>query len=69
MTAKRKSNLLSDYHRRQLRRAEKLIRRIGTVADFGLKLAVILGAIFLFYRIVPAFLPGGAIEQLMGGAR
>lgn len=38
-------------------------------ADRLLKTAVILAAVYLFVTIGVAFLPGGAVERVCGGAR
>jgi hypothetical protein len=37
--------------------------------DRLLKAAVILAAIYLFITIAMAFLPGGAVERVLGGGR
>jgi hypothetical protein len=43
--------------------------RVGHLCDFWLKVAVIGAVVYLALEIVPAFLPGGAVDQVLGGAR
>jgi uncharacterized membrane protein len=53
----------------QLRRMAEALRRTSNICDFWLKVAVIAAVIYLAAEIVPAFLPGGAVERIFGGAR
>jgi hypothetical protein len=50
-------------------RAFRALRRVGHSADWILKVAVILGTLYLLIRIGMAFLPGGAVERVLGGLR
>jgi hypothetical protein len=44
-------------------------RHICGVCDLWLKVAVCLAALYLFVEIAVAFLPGAAVERVLGGAR
>jgi hypothetical protein len=53
----------------QLRRMAELLRRTCSICDLWLKVAVIAAALYLAASILPAFLPGGAVERIFGGGR
>jgi hypothetical protein len=43
--------------------------RVACASEWIFKLAVILGVLYLSIRIGSAFLPGGAVERVLGGLR
>jgi hypothetical protein len=51
----------------QLRRLTNFVFRADEIVCNGVKLFVILAALYLVWEIVPAFLPGGAVDQVLGG--
>jgi hypothetical protein len=51
----------------QLRRITELIFRSESVCDLCLKVVTIAIAIYLAVEIGAAFLPGGAVERVLGG--
>ena len=53
----------------QLRRMSARLTRWGRVCSRTLDAAVVLVAIYLLVEIGRAFLPGGAVERILGGAR
>ena len=53
----------------QLRRAAAWIIHACDIADMILKVAVSATVVFLTIEIAWAFLPGGAVERVLGGAR
>jgi hypothetical protein len=53
----------------QLRRAAAWLIHACDIADTILKVAVIATVVFLAIEIAWAFLPGGAVERVLGGAR
>jgi hypothetical protein len=53
----------------QPRRWESFVFDADEIVCNGVKLFVILAALYLVWEIVPAFLPGGAVDQVLGGAR
>lgn len=54
---------------RQIRRFVNFMFRLCRVADGFVKLVVIGIAIYLFIEIGVAFLPGGAVERVLGGGQ
>jgi hypothetical protein len=54
---------------RQLQRLYEWLQRAACSCDFYLKVTVVLTALYLFVEIGSAFLPGGAVERVLGGAR
>ena len=53
----------------QLHDAELMFRRAAKIADFWLKVAVIVAMLCIGTEIAMAFLPGGAVDRAIGGGR
>jgi hypothetical protein len=53
----------------QILRLDDKLCRACKAASGWLKLAVILAAVYFFVEIGVAFLPGGAVERVLGGGR
>jgi hypothetical protein len=53
----------------QLGRMDQALRRTCSICDFWVKLAVIAAALYLTVEILPAFLPGGSVDRVLGGGR
>jgi hypothetical protein len=53
----------------QLQRLYDWLRRAACNCDFYLKAAVVLIALYLLVEIGSAFLPGGSVERVLGGAK
>jgi len=53
----------------QLRRWTNFVFRADEFVCDALKLFVVLAAFYLILEILPAFLPGGTVDQMLGGAR
>jgi hypothetical protein len=53
----------------QTRRVAEQLRRTASICDFWLKVAVIAAMIFMAIEVAEAFLPGGAVGRVLGGAR
>jgi hypothetical protein len=48
-------------------RFQAAMRRMGSVTELWLKVAVIAGVVYLTCEILPAFLRGGAVDRVLGG--
>jgi hypothetical protein len=53
----------------RLDRVFRVFVRVAYASEPFFKLAVMLGALYLLIRIGPAFLPGGAVDRVLGGLR
>jgi hypothetical protein len=54
---------------RQMRRLDAWLLRTASIADLWLRVALIACILFLAIEIGSAFLPGGAVERVLGGGR
>ncbi len=53
----------------QIKSIEEIAIRYGRIADFWLKVAVVFAVLYLAVEIGVAFLPGGAVDRVLGGGR
>lgn len=51
----------------QIERFSAWLRRTGSIADRWLRVAVIAGAAYILLEVALAFLPGGAVDRVIGG--
>jgi hypothetical protein len=54
---------------RQMRNAFRILIRTGRFLENAIRFVIILGIFYTFYEIGIAFLSGGAVELVLGGAR
>lgn len=54
---------------RQIRRLGELLRRTTNICDFWLKALVIAAAFYFAGQVIWAFLPGHAVDRVLGGLR